>query len=314
MSEYSDSDLRKDVLGAAISKELGYNEGQWESPGNTLTEEDYKNIGFSCPGTVRARFGSEDSQNGWNSLKEELGLGLNFRVWSYTEKEYIENLKEESVNGKVPKKVKINQPNGLSYQSVEGNLFNSYLDAVWLSGKEPQSSWFNTNKNNKEEYKQLQRNFFIENYWHQDPKIENKPYETRIETSSNYIIPTQDEIIEKTELLSKQLLRDELFPNLRQSDGIHSISRFEQDEFMEIIESYDGAEKTGFEAWEDLLQHAKEEGDFTESQVQTMLDPNAESRDGGSFGRWMSQENMPRGAITFTSGSDERQNYEVSSQ
>jgi hypothetical protein len=28
----------------------------------------------------------------------------------------------------------------------------------------------------------------------------------------------------------------------------------------------------------------------------------------------MSQENMPRGAITFTSGSDQRPDYEVSSQ
>jgi hypothetical protein len=297
-----------------MCKELGYNQEVWENSRASLNESEYSKVGIIGKSTIEMRFGSEDFHDGWNSVKEELGLETNPKASKYEEQEYIDNIKEESENGIAPKRDEISEPSGDSYHKVRGNLFNCYLDAVWLSGNEPNRSWFTNNKNYRDEISHILLNVVRENYWHQDPEIGNKQYKARIDSSSDYIIPTLEEIVEKSILASKVSIENELFPNLRQSHGRGLITRFDQDTFMELVGSYESGEKTNFNAWEDFLQQAEEKLDFNERQVKTLLNPNADPEDGGSFGRWMSQENMPRGAITFTSGSDQRPDYEVSSQ
>ena len=77
--EYTDEEIKKDVLGAGMAKDQGYN-GPWENPDKPLSEEEYNEVGKVSADYISKKFSSENRDyDGWNNLKEELGLKISPR-------------------------------------------------------------------------------------------------------------------------------------------------------------------------------------------------------------------------------------------
>jgi|APHM01.1.fsa_nt_gi hypothetical protein len=72
--KHDTEDLRRDVLGAAISKRLGYNTQRWKDPEKPLSQREYDDdLGIASSDLIRQRFSSEEQpQDGWDRLKQEL--------------------------------------------------------------------------------------------------------------------------------------------------------------------------------------------------------------------------------------------------
>lgn len=72
-------DFKRDVLGAALTKKLYPGLDRWENE-NALSRKEYDKIGKYSGHTIADKFSSEEETNdGWNQLKKDLGLEINRR-------------------------------------------------------------------------------------------------------------------------------------------------------------------------------------------------------------------------------------------
>lgn len=303
----SDEELKKDVLGAAISKELGYNNGAWENPESPLTKTEYRRIGVYSSYTVSQRFSSEESgengnKSGWKKLKEELGLQINKKGKEYTPEECVERLKEQADGMVAPTEENVEKPTGSSYRRKD-KLFASYLDAVWLAGLEPERSWFDHSNNFEEIYEHIYRGFTADNYWSGDPELDQKNFTAPTEPLSPYLNPRIEDLEEKTELTTNTIFDWRDLPNLRIGAKNNTVSRSEQEKIMEMI--------MNSETYIELIEKLDQE-DIKQGRIEPMLNPGIDSEPhedlelGDSYGKWMSQEEFPDNAPMIAYDNDPR--------
>ena len=70
-----DSRSGKDVLGAAMAKDLGYSKEVWNNPYKPLSITEYYKIGMPAGSVIERRFSTDDGdRDGWSNLKNELGI------------------------------------------------------------------------------------------------------------------------------------------------------------------------------------------------------------------------------------------------
>lgn len=296
--EYDEEELRKDVLGAAMTKELGYNQDFWLHSG-PLSKNEYSDIGLASSGAIQRRFADETQSDGWNQLKDELGLEKPGpgSPEVYSPEEMVLKLKQQGDDGVAPRRDDAS-PVGSTYSFKDTKLFQSYLDAVWLAGLEPCGRWFQSKHANFEELIANEyRRFTVNNYWSGDSQLDQKDFEAPINHKSPYLNPASEAFKQSTDSRLASVDGSVKLPNMRLGYDSKPLSRREQDLIMRRLENSSD--------YHELEKKVEEEG-FTRNNMEAMLDPGAEPEYGGSYGRWMSQDEFPDKAIMFTSGADPR--------
>ncbi len=232
-------------------------------------------------------------------MKRELNLDVCVgRRERDDEQQFIRNIREQSENGIAPSIRGMKSTHKTAYSEKETDLFATYLDAVWLAGSQPATSWFHHDGNAEEAKFQRYRNFTADNYWSGDPNLNNKPFDARENHLSPCLNPMGEDFAASTSFQTiERAVGDEGLPNLRQGNRPSTISRSDQDEIMKLVED-------GYD-YDTLVEEAQEIG-LCEDKVRTMLNPAADPENGGSYGRWISQEEFPEDGIIFTSGTDPR--------
>lgn len=304
---YEDEELKSDVLGAAMSKKLGYNAEIWDNPEDPLTRKEYNRNGLGLVNaeTVAYRFSSEEHpQDGWNQVKKKLDLDVCVgRRERKDEQQFIREIREQSENGIAPTLRSMDGTSREAYSEKETDLFATYLDAVWLAGSQPATSWFHHEGDAEEAKVQRYLNFTADNYWSGDPNLNNKTFNARETHLSPCLNPMGKDFTASTKFQTiERAVGDEGLPNLRQGNRPSPISRSEQDTIMDLVEE-------GHD-YDEIVEKVEETFGLSQNQAQDrvnyVLTPAADPEDGGSYGRWMSQSEFPEGGIVFTSGTDPR--------
>lgn len=295
----SEKELKSDIRGAAIAKELGYNQEYWKESGNPLKMKEYDEIGKYSKDTVARRFSSKDRKwDGFNNIKEELGLET--------------LIKSENITSQNSPEKKVNEINDLSENDEAppktsdivtkrydkgGELYGSYLDAVWLSKNEPDQTWFASNEDNLKEYKDIIRGLTRENYWSGDSELNEKNFEAPEEDLFPVYNPRKVKIKRHTKTSHVINNLNNSVPNLRIGESNGRLKIDEQEEIVKL------AVKSN--TYLELLKKTKSK-DISEKDIRKILDPNADPENGGSFGRWMNQSEFPENTPMMAYGNDKR--------